>query len=55
MFWKDDFSLLKSLYEKHRFAKFLGLERGEPTKSPKFVLLKVFLAAALFEYILGFV
>ena len=33
MFWKEDFSLLKFLYGKHRFVKFLGLERGGPRRA----------------------
>ena len=41
MFWKEDFSLLKFLYGKHRFVKFLGLERGGPTKGSKLLLPKV--------------
>ena len=41
MFWKEDFSLLKFLYGKHRFVKFLGLERGGPTNGSKFLLPKV--------------
>ena len=40
-FWKEDFSLLKFLYGKHRFVKFLGLERGGPTKGSKLLLPKV--------------
>ena len=40
-FWKEDFSLLKFLYGKHRFVKFLGLERGESTKGSKLFFPKV--------------
>ena len=42
IFWKNDFSLLKSLHEKHRFVKFLGLERGGPTNGFKLILPNVF-------------
>ena len=41
MFWKEDFSLSKFLYGKHRFVKFLGLERGGAMKGSKLLLPKV--------------
>ena len=43
IFRKNDFSLLKSLHEKHRFVQFLGLERGGPTNGCKLVFPNVFL------------
>ena len=58
IFRKNDFSLLKSLHEKHRFVKFLGLGRGGPTNGCKLVLPNVFLVFGRnqpsYAYFIGF-